>query len=78
MKYFKDWWLVGVAALTLAAQWGIVTQKVYAFDKAQSDVSDVKERLSHIEEILISNSHDTARIESELVQIRQILLRQAK
>ena len=75
MKFIKDWWVVIAAVLTIAVQWGIVTQKVYAFDKAQGDVLEVKDRLAHIEEILIANSHDNSRIEAELVAIRLLLQR---
>lgn len=75
MKFIKDWWIVLVSVATFAVQWGIVTTKVYAFDKDHANVVEVKERLAGIEEVLNSNSNDHRRIESELLQVRTLLLK---
>jgi len=71
----KNWLVLILAVLAFAAQWGILTQKVSAFEKDHEDVNEIRLALSTLVEAANTNKEDHKRFEQEILQIRDILSR---
>lgn len=75
MRRLTDYWPIILGVLAFTVQWGMMSQKIYAYDNDRASVTEVKDRLARIEGILASNASNSIRIEAELTQIRQILMK---
>jgi len=71
----KNWLVLILAVLAFAAQWGVLTQKVSAFEKDHADVSEIKASLQALSQASVDNREDHRRLEQEIRQIHDILSR---